>query len=92
MTVYGTHTVPWRRLATINKMANEPTKAGSSGGHLLFNDRVGVAGIDRLCEPPTPAYGAVVGRCIAVLRIDVEDVRLVLRLATAAEDTHNAGG
>lgn len=66
-------------------------RAGS-GGHLLFNGRVGVAGIDRLCEPPAPAYGAVVGRYVALLRVDVDDVRLVLRLAAAAEDTHNAAG
>jgi hypothetical protein len=64
----------------------------SGGSHLLFNDRVGVTGFDRLREPPTPAYSAVVGKLVALLQKYVDDARLVLRLAAAAEDTHNAGG
>ena len=59
---YFRRLVEWERNARVSRKV----VVSGSVGHLLFDDGIGVAGIDRLSEPPTRAYDAVVGRRIAL--------------------------
>jgi hypothetical protein len=61
-----------------------------SGGHLLFDHRIWVAGNDRLGGPPASAHDAIGGWDVAVLLVYINHACLVVRLAAATEDPNVA--